>query len=113
MIAKLLKRNETYLFFVILAFSLVVTTINPSFLTLENIFDLIKSSSGMAILAIAFFVGLLTAGIDISFPAIAIAGQYIAVNTLIALGVDNSAVGFSHLLCRWNRTGGDQRFFYQ
>lgn len=94
MIAKLLKRNETYLFFVILAFSFVVTTINPSFLTLENIFDLIKSSSGMAILAIAFFVGLLTAGIDISFPAIAIAGQYIAVNTLIALGVDNLFLAF-------------------
>ena len=94
MIAKLLKRNETYLFFVILAFSFVVTTINPSFLTLENIFDLIKSSSGMAILAIAFYVGLLTGGIDISFPAIAIAGQYIAVNSLIALGIDNLLLAF-------------------
>ena len=56
MIAKLLKRNETYLFFVILAFSLVVTSINPSFLTLANIFDLIKSKSRMAILAIADFL---------------------------------------------------------
>ena len=94
MIAKLLKRNETYLFFVILAFSFVVTMINPSFLTIENMFDLIKSSSGMAILAVAFFVGLLSGGIDISFPAIAIAGQYIAVNTLIALGVDNLLLAF-------------------
>ena len=64
------------------------------FLTIENMFDLIKSSSGMAILAIAFFVGLLSGGIDISFPAIAIAGQYIAVNTLIALGVDNLLLAF-------------------
>lgn len=94
MVSKLLKRNETYLFFVILIFSFVVTVINPSFLTIENMFDLIKSSSGMAILAIAFFVGLLSGGIDISFPAIAIAGQYIAVNTLIALGVDNLMVAF-------------------
>ena len=94
MVSKLLKRNETYLFFVILIFSFVVTVINPSFLTIENMFDLIKSSSGMAILAIAFFVGLLSGGIDISFPAIAIAGQYIAVNTLIALGVDNLMLAF-------------------
>ena len=94
MASKLLKRNETYLFFVILIFSFVVTIINPSFLTIENMFDLIKSSSGMAILAIAFFVGLLSGGIDISFPAIAIAGQYIAVNTLIALGVDNLLLAF-------------------
>jgi simple sugar transport system permease protein len=94
MIAKLFKRNETYLFFVIMAFGFIVTLINPSFLTVENIFDLVESSSGMAILAVAFFVGLLTGGIDISFPAIAIAGQYIAVNTLIALGVDNLLLAF-------------------
>ncbi|UCF90440.1 MAG: ABC transporter permease [Desulfobacterales bacterium] len=94
MIAKLLRRNETYLFFVIMAFSLVVTMINPTFLTVENMFDLVKSSSGMAILAVGFFVGLLAGGIDISFPAIAIAGQYIAVNTLIALGVDNLLLAF-------------------
>ncbi|MGD8889981.1 MAG: ABC transporter permease, partial [Desulfobacterales bacterium] len=94
MVSRLLKRNETYLFFVILIFSFVVTVINPSFLTIENMFDLIKSSSGMAILAIAFFVGLLSGGIDISFPAIAIAGQYIAVNALIALGIDNLLLAF-------------------
>lgn len=94
MLSRLLKRNETYLFFVIMAFSFVVTMINPVFLTLENMFDLIKSSSGMAILAIAFFVGLLSGGIDISFPAIAIAGQYIAVNVLIALGVDSLMLAF-------------------
>jgi len=94
MIAKLLKRNETYLFFVIMAFGLFVTLFNPTFLTVENMFDLIKSSSGMAILAIAFFVGLLAGGIDISFPAIAISGQYIAVNALIALGVDNLMLAF-------------------
>src|SRR5512143_691820 len=95
MTEKLFRRNEPYLFFVILAFSLMVTTINPSFLTFENLFDLIASSSGTAILAIAFFVGLLTGGIDISFPAIAISGQYIAVNSLIALGIDNLALAFA------------------
>lgn len=95
MMEKLFKRNEPYLFFVILAFSLLVTTINPSFLTFENMFDLIASSSGTAILAIAFFVGLLTGGIDISFPAIAISGQYIAVNSLIALGIDNLGLAFA------------------
>ena len=94
MIAMLLKRNETYLFFIIMAFGFIVTTINPVFLTVENMFDLIKSSSGMAILAVAFFVGLLAGGIDISFPVIAITGQYIAVNSLIALGVDNLMLAF-------------------
>ena len=38
---KLLRQNETYLFFVLVAFSMVITAINPQFLTLENIFDLL------------------------------------------------------------------------
>ncbi len=91
---QLLKYNESYLFLVIIAFSIVITIINPSFIGLENIFDLIKSSAGMAILAIGVFIVLLSGGIDVSFTAIAIAGQYIAVNSLIVLGIDNLYLAF-------------------
>ncbi|MBA7663855.1 Ribose import permease protein RbsC [subsurface metagenome] len=91
---RLLKYNESYLFLVIVSFSIVITIINPSFISLENIFDLIKSSSGMAILAIGVFIVLLSGGIDVSFTAIAIAGQYIAVNSLIATGIDNLYLAF-------------------
>lgn len=73
----------------ILLFSLVVTIMNPAFFTLQNFFDLLHNSSGDAILAIGFFVALLSGGIDISFPAVAIIGQYIAVNALISMHVSN------------------------
>ncbi|MEW5814169.1 MAG: ABC transporter permease [Spirochaetota bacterium] len=89
-----LKRNEAYLFMILVVFSLVITIINPSFLSLENLFDLLRSSAGMAILAIGVFIVLLSGGIDVSFTAIAICGQYIAVNTLIATGVDNLLLAF-------------------
>ena len=88
------QRTEFYLLLVIIVFSTVITIINPSFLTIENLFDLVKSSSGMAILAIGVFVVLLSGGIDVSFTAVAIAGQYIAVNTLIATGIDNLLLAF-------------------
>ena len=52
----LFRRNEFYLLLVIVAFSLGITIVNPAFFTVENMFDLIRSSSGMAILAIGFFV---------------------------------------------------------
>jgi simple sugar transport system permease protein len=91
---KLLKYNETFVFLVLLGFSLAVTIINPTFLTIENIFDLVKSSAGMAILAIGVFIVLLSGGIDVSFTAVAIAGQYIAVKTLIILGIDSLALAF-------------------
>jgi simple sugar transport system permease protein len=93
--AGLLRRNEFYLFLVILVFSVAITIVNPAFLTVENLFDLLRSSSGMAILAVGFFVVLLSGGIDISFPAVACVAQYITVNAIIALGIDNIWLAFA------------------
>ena len=92
--SRVFQKNEFYLGIVIVVFAAVITIINPSFLTVENLFDLTKSSSGMAILAMGVFIVLLSGGIDVSFTAVAIAGQYIAVNTLIATGVDNLLLAF-------------------
>jgi simple sugar transport system permease protein len=94
MLKKIFKHNETYLFFVLVVFSTVITIINPTFLTFENFFDLIKSSAGMTILAMGVLTVLLSAGIDVSFTAIAIAGQYISSNVLIASGIDNLYLAF-------------------
>ncbi len=93
--AAFLKRNEFYLLLVIVAFATAITIVNPAFLTIENFFDLIRSTSGMAILAVGFFLVLLSGGIDISFPAVAIVAQYITVNAIIALKIDNLALAFA------------------
>ena len=90
----LLRHNETFVFLVLLGFSLVVTIINPSFLSIENMFDLAKSSAGMAILAIGVFVVLLSGGIDVSFTAVAISAQYIAVKVLVEAGINSLALAF-------------------
>jgi simple sugar transport system permease protein len=90
----LIKQHEFYLFFIIIVFSIVISSINPIFLGLENLFDVAKNASGMAILSIGFFIVLLSGGIDVSFTAIAISGQYIAIKTLIALGIDNLWLAF-------------------
>ena len=49
----------------------------------------------MAILAVGFFVVLLSGGIDISFPAVAIVAEYVTVNAIIGLGIDNLALAFA------------------
>lgn len=107
----LLRRSEFYLLLVIVAFSLGVTIVNPVFLTVENMFDLIRSSSGMAILAIGFFVVLLSGGIDISFPAVAIVAQYITVNSIIALGIDNLWLAFAIAIAIGVAFGAVNAFF--
>lgn len=93
-IRRIFRQNESYLFLVVIAYSILITSLNPSFLSLENLFDLGKSSAVMGILAIGVFIVLLSGGIDISFAAIAISGQYIAANVLIATGVDNIFFAF-------------------
>jgi simple sugar transport system permease protein len=61
----------------------VITLINPTFLSLSNLFDLLKSSVVMGIMAIGVLIVLISGGIDISFTAIAAFSMYVTSNLLI------------------------------
>jgi simple sugar transport system permease protein len=50
---------------------------NPAFLSIGNVFDLVKSSVTLGILAVGLLVVLVSGGIDVSFPAIAAACMYV------------------------------------
>jgi simple sugar transport system permease protein len=60
----------------VVLFSAVITLVNPAFLTLENLLDLLKAYSFLGILATGVTVVLISGGIDISFTAIATVGMY-------------------------------------
>jgi simple sugar transport system permease protein len=94
MLERTLKKHETYLFLIIVAYAVIVTSVNRSFLTFENFFDIIRSGAGMGILSMGVLVALLSGGIDVSFTAVAISGGYIAVRVIMATGVDNLFVAF-------------------
>ncbi len=94
-IKNLIKKQEIQLLIFVLIFSTMITIISPAFLTLENLFDLLRGSSGVAILAIGIFLVLLSGGIDVSSTTIAIAGQYIAINVMMAMGVNNIWFAFA------------------
>lgn len=85
---KLLARHETYIFGIIVVFSVIITAINPNFLTLENAFDILKSNSFTGIMAIGVLFVLISGGIDISFAATATIAEYVTV--LICLQVGGS-----------------------
>jgi simple sugar transport system permease protein len=77
-----LRSHEFYLFILMVSYSLIVNSISRSFLTAENMFDILKSSSIMGIMAIGVFIVMLSGGIDISFPAIATVSMYVTVRIL-------------------------------
>lgn len=83
---KLLARHETYVLLVIIIFSAVIASQNSNFLTLENMFDLLKSYSFLGILAIGVLFVLISGGIDISFTATATVAMYVMTVIIIEYG---------------------------
>ena len=79
---RLARKHETYLIALIVIYCLIVNSISSSFLTVENMFDVLKSSSIMGVMAIGVFVVMLSGGIDISFAAIATVSMYVTVRVL-------------------------------
>jgi simple sugar transport system permease protein len=90
----MLKRSEVYLAAFLLAFALLVHGMSGTFLTASNLLDLARTSSGFSIVALGVFIALLSGGLDVSFFAVAISGQYIALNVLIAADIDSLFLGF-------------------
>jgi len=94
MLKKIPKTNEMYLIIVIIIYSIIVTMVNKSFMSVENVFDILRSGTGQAILGVGVLIVLLSGGIDVSFTAIAISSGYIAVRAIMALGIDSLLLAF-------------------
>jgi simple sugar transport system permease protein len=76
-VEKILRRQETWVFVALILLSLVITIINPSFLSPENLLELLHGQAFLGIMAIGLVVVLISGGIDISFTAVATVGQYV------------------------------------
>lgn len=80
-------RNETLIALVIVAFCTMTTLVDPNFLSLPTLFDLLRNSIVIGIFAIGVLVVLISGGIDVSFTAIAAFALYTTTLTLVQLGV--------------------------
>lgn len=81
-------RNETLVLLVVLAFCVLTTVVDPGFLSLPTLFDLLRNSIVTGIFAIGVLLVLISGGIDVSFTAIAAFAMYTTTLTLVALGID-------------------------
>ena len=83
--SRIIQNQEFYLAVLIIAFCVLAGTVNHSFFALENVFNLMKSTVVTGILALGFFLVLLSGEIDISFPAVAAFSMYSTVKILIMM----------------------------
>ncbi|EIY2678866.1 ABC transporter permease [Citrobacter farmeri] len=85
----LFKKREALLLALIVILSAVITSINPSFMTFDNITGLLKTWTVLGIFALGVMLVLLSGGFDVSFTAIAQVVQYVIVFWFIQEGLDN------------------------
>lgn len=79
-------RHETWLALLILVLFIGLGWRSDEFLTLGNLYDVVNNYAMLTILACGLFMVLISGGIDISFPAMAIIAQYVMVLILRDIG---------------------------
>lgn len=77
------NQHEWFLAAILVALSGIITYVNPSFLTFENITDLLKSVTVLGIFSLGLFMVIVSGGFDISFTAIAQVAQYAVVGMMV------------------------------
>ncbi len=82
----LLKRRELILAVLIVLLCIGTTYINPNFLSLENITDLLKAFTVLGIFSLGVLMVIVSGGFDVSFTAVAQVTQYGIVALMIHMG---------------------------
>ncbi len=87
---RILARNETLVSLILVAFCAVTAWIEPSFLSLATLFDLLRNSIVSAMFAVGVLLVLASGGIDVSFTAIAAFAMYVGTKAMVAFGMGDS-----------------------
>ncbi|GMO53674.1 MAG: ABC transporter permease [Termitinemataceae bacterium] len=82
-IKRLLKKRETILALIILVLVAIISPRAPSFLSYDNITNILKAHTVLGIFSIGVLLVIISGGIDVSFTAIAQVVQYAVVYVLI------------------------------
>ncbi len=85
MFKKLLKSNEILLVIIIIGLSILFGSVNPSFLTIGNWFNIFRACLVLSIFGIGVLFVTISGGIDVSFMAIAAFSMYVTTKVFIAL----------------------------
>lgn len=88
------RNHEGVLAIVLLVIVVVMTVASPNFLSVDTLFSVIRSSTVPLVFALGVLLVLISGGIDVSFPAIAVFAAYGAVSWSVLWGTDLGIVGY-------------------
>jgi simple sugar transport system permease protein len=87
---RLLARNEALVSLILAAFCLGTAWVEPSFLSLSTLFDLLRNGIVTSLFAVGVLLVLASGGIDVSFTAIAAFAMYVGAKAMVAFGMGDS-----------------------
>ena len=71
---------------ILLIAMVLIGLVNPAFWSPENLFSLARSNVVIGIMALGVLLVMISGGIDVSFPAFAVAGMYLVVRAMVDWG---------------------------
>lgn len=90
MIKKLWRRNEFYIFLILLVLCVFIEIQSGQFFTNNNLVDMLRAMIVPGIFAIGVLIVLVSGGIDVSFPAIALLSMYSTTKILMFWNYEGS-----------------------
>ncbi|MCC6611918.1 MAG: ABC transporter permease [Anaerolineae bacterium] len=91
---RLLARQEVIIALTIIILSIFIGLVNPSFFSIPNVFRILRSGIIVGMFAMGVLIVLISGGIDVSFPAIAVSAMYITVVFIRDTGIDSLVLSF-------------------
>ncbi len=91
---RVLQTTEFYLILVIVLVGALISFLNPDFLSLQNLFDILRRNAFLGIFALGLLPVLISGGIDVSFTAVATIAQYIMALVITTHAVDSVLLAF-------------------
>jgi simple sugar transport system permease protein len=88
------KKSEFVIAAILLVAMIVIGLINPAFWQLDNLFSLMRSNVIIGIMALGVLMIMISGGIDVSFPAFAVAAMYLTVKGMVYFSYDGVVLPF-------------------
>ncbi len=89
-----LRRSEVVIAGILLLAMIGIGLVNPAFWQPDNLFSLLRSNVIIGIMALGVLMIMISGGIDVSFPAFAVAAMYLTVKGMLWTGYDGVALPF-------------------
>ncbi|MDP2699956.1 ABC transporter permease [Thalassospira sp.] len=78
-----LRKSEVVIAGILLLAMILIGLVNPAFWQMDNLFGLLRSNVIIGIMALGVLLVMISGGIDVSFPAFAVAAMYLTIKGML------------------------------